>query len=342
MKMLRVGFLGTGWIAGTYAKSLAKLPGVQITALCNRQIQKAEAFSNTYAGGTAQCYGNFDQMLAKEKLDALFVCLFPGAHDGQVEKAAAKGIHLLLEKPIALTQDRADSMKVAIKKAGVQCTIGFQMRHTAPSRKLKQMLIDGSAGRPLMMQGRFFVNGLFPKWWRDPNLGGGQLIEQSIHVYDMARYFLGEAKTVVGFKDMLFHHRFEDYKVDDVSAATIRFQNNAVASLCASNCADPTAGSVLATVLCEKVAVEFRSPDDATFVYHDGQVGDEIKDRANVKREDVKTDTHSSFDELTRNFLAAIRGEEPTRSTIDDGVESLRLVLAVGRSSDEGGAPQRV
>ena len=61
------------------------------------------------------------------------------------------------------------------------------------------MLVDGSAGRPVMMQGRFFTNALFPAWWRNPNIGGGQMIEQAIHIYDLARYFLGEAQIITAF-----------------------------------------------------------------------------------------------------------------------------------------------
>jgi predicted dehydrogenase len=342
MNTLNIGFLGTGWIAGTYAKALAKLPDVKITALCNHHVEKAQKFSAEHTGGAAKAYGDFDQMLANEKLDALFVCLIPGAHTGQAEAAAAKGIHLMLEKPIALTQQRAESIAAAVRKAGVQCQIGHHMRHTAPSIKLKQMLADGSAGRPLQMTGRFFVNGLFPTWWRDPQRGGGQLVEQSIHVYDLARYFLGEADVVVGFKDKLSHERFADYQVDDVSAATVRFRNRAIASLCASNVADPTGGSVTFSVACEKVMAEFTSPNEATFVHHGGRVGDEIKDRASVVREEMKTEGPSAYDELTRNFLSAIRGTEKTRSSITDGVESLRLVLAVADSSDHDGRPVRL
>ncbi len=342
MKSLNIGFLGTGWIASTYAKALAKLPDVRITALCNRHVERALKFNTDYAGGHAECYDDFDKMMAMESMDALFVCITPGSHDGQVEEAAARGIHLVLEKPIALTQQRADSIEAAVTKAGVHCQIGHHMRHSGPARKLKQMIDDGSAGRPLMMQGRFFVNGLFPTWWRDPKIGGGQLVEQSIHCYDLARYFFGDAKTVVGFKDKLTHERFADYHVDDASAATILFKNRGIASLCASNCADPTKGSTLFSVACEKVYVEFRSPDEAEFVMHSGQVGDEIADKNAVPREIVKTEGPTAYEELARNFIAAIQGKEKTRSTVRDGVEGLRLVLAVAKSSDEGGMPQAV
>ncbi|HEX8322441.1 MAG TPA: Gfo/Idh/MocA family oxidoreductase [Tepidisphaeraceae bacterium] len=340
MKTIRIGFLGTGWIASVYAKALASMPDVRITALCNHHVEKAEAFNAKYTQGTAKCYADFGTMLGQSAIDALFVCVPPGAHTGQAEAAATAGIHLMLEKPIALSNARAASIAAAVRAANVKCQIGHHMRHSTPARKLKQMLTDGSAGRPLMMQGRFFVNALFPKWWRDPNMGGGQLIEQSIHLYDLARYFLGPADVITAFADKLAHQRFSDYRVDDVSASTIRFRNGAIASLCAANCAEPKSGSVNFTVLCENVIATFQDPDHATFVHHGGRVSEEFTEADGpVPREDVASSSNS-YDELVSNFIDAIRNDAPLRSGIDDGVEGLRLVLAAAESSRQGGAPQ--
>jgi predicted dehydrogenase len=336
---LRIGFLGTGWIASTYAKALRQLPQVRIVALCNHHVEKANAFNANHAEGAATCYDNFERMLASESLDALYVCIPPGAHNGEAELAAGRGIHLMLEKPIALTLARAESIAAAVTKAGVKCQIGFHMRHTAPVRKLKAMLSDGSAGRPLMLQGWFFANALFPKWWRDPNLGGGQLIEQSIHIYDMARHLLGTPDIITAFAGNLAHQRFPDYQVDDASASTVHFQSGAIASICASNCADPTAGSVGFNVFCEKVSVAFRSPTDAVFTYHGGKPSEEISDKSQVIHEPI-TGGPGPYDELSRNFVAAICDGEALRSNVTDGLESLRLVLAAAESSRLGGTPQ--
>jgi predicted dehydrogenase len=341
MEPTRVGFLGTGWIASTYAKALVQMPQVTVAALCNHHIEKAEAFNAAHLGGGAKCFNNFKQMLAEEKLDALYICIPPGAHNGEAELAARSGIHLMLEKPIALTMARAESIAAAVKSAGVKCQIGHQMRHTLPVMKLKQMLNDGSAGRPVLLQGWFFTNALFPKWWRDPNLGGGQLVEQSIHIYDMARHLLGTPDIVTAFADNLVHQRFSDYQVDDVSAATVHFRNGAIASICAANCADPTAGSVGFNVLCEKVSVEFKFPGDAVFALHGGKVAEEITDKSAVIHERVKG-SDGPYDELSRNFIAGIREGEELRSSVEDGVESLRLVLAAAESSRQKGTPQKL
>ncbi len=340
MQPLRIGMIGTGWINSTHAKSLNKIPGIEIAGLYNHHLAKAVKFNVDHAGGGAKCFDDWKAMLDTVPLDAVYVAIPPGAHDGESEYAAAKGLHLMLEKPIALTNDRAESIGAAVRKAGVQCQIGHHMRHSAAVIKLKQMIDDGSAGNALFMQGRFFTNGLFPKWWRDPKLGGGQLIEQSIHIYDLARHFFGEAQTITAFADNLNHQRFDDYKVDDVSAATVRFKNGGIASLCASNCAAPNDGSITFTVQCQNVAVDFRGFDDATFHIHNNKTSEEIgRGEGKVERVDVKSDKNV-YDELSANFVNAIRDGTPLRSGIDDGVNSLRLVLAAATSAKQNGAPQ--
>lgn len=340
-KTLNIGILGTGGIAAAYAKPLSQMPAVRIVALCNRTLAKARAFNDKHLAGAAACYDDFDQMLARESLDALFICMPPGAHAGEAEKAARKGIHLMLEKPIALTLERAESIRAAVRENGVVCQIGHHFRHTKPVRKLKQMLTDGTAGRPLMMQARFYVNGLFPAWWRDPQVGGGQLVEQSIHLYDLARHVFGDAIAVAGFADKLTHERFDDYRVDDASASVVRFRNGGIASISACNLWEPSSGSVTFDIMCEKLLARFASPAEAEFIYHDGRKSEEVRgDKFQVTRESVKGDGH--YGELARNFIEAVRGNETTRSNIDDGVEGLRLVLAVAKSSADGGAVQHL
>jgi predicted dehydrogenase len=341
MKELRVGFLGTGGIAEKHAASLAALPGVRIVGLCNRSLPRAEAFAAKLAP-EARCFTDFGAMLGVAAMDVLYVCLPPGAHGGQEEEAAAQGIHLFLEKPIALGIERAESIAAAVRQSGVKCQVGHHMRHTGPAIKLKAMIEDGSAGRPLFMRGSFFCNALHPQWWRDPAMGGGQLVEQAIHVYDLARYFLGEAETAIGFAAKLAHDRFPDYRVDDASAATIRFSNGAIASISATNLAEPGKWACDASIQCELLAASFSSPDKASFILHGGMPAEELrKEKREPQREEVGSPV-DCYVEISRNFLAAIRDGEALRSTVRDGVESLRLVLAVAESSRQGGAPQRI
>ncbi len=332
MSTIRVGIFGTGGIAAAHVRALSKVENVSVVALCNHNIAKAEKFNADRVGGAAKCYSTMDAMLAGTQFDALYACIPPGAHNGEVEAAAAKGVHLFLEKPIALTLARAESIAAAVRKAGVKCQMGHNFRHTAPSIKLKSMIEDGSAGKPLLMQMSWYANRLHGDWWRDPKLGGGHLIEQAIHMYDLARYFLGEAESVTGACGRLGHDRFPQYRVDDTSAATIRFRNGAIASICASNCADPWSSLLSATIVCEKLFVQFNGPQDSMFLDHRGMTGEEAWPSGIERAPERIQNPDNGNDEITRNFIAGIRGTEPLRSSVEDGVEDLKLVLAVAKA----------
>lgn len=332
----RIGFIGAGWINSIYAQSLQKLPDLELAAVYNHRLPRAAEFSEKFCRGSAFPTDDLSTFL-DTPLDIAFIALPPGAHEGQAEAAAQRGLHLMLEKPIALNLDRARSIALAVKKAGVLCQIGHHMRHTEPAKKLKAAIADGSAGKPLFLQARFFANGLFPAWWRSRTLGGGQLIEQSIHLYDLARHYFGEPDTVSAFAGNLAHGRFSDYDVDDASAASIRFRSGALASICATNFAETQTGGASFTVLCENLTAEFHSPSSATFSTFKGKP--EERPGAQPHRETF-TDPASPYDRLTSDFIASVRGHAPLVSTVDDGVNSLALVLAASRSAQSGGAPQ--
>jgi predicted dehydrogenase len=196
MANIRVGILGAGFMGKTHAQRLTKSGQASVEAICSQPLETAQRLSDEVTGGKARVFEDLMKMLEQVKLDALYVCLPPFAHDGQVEAAAGKGIHLFLEKPLALTVERAQSMVSAIERAGVVSMMGYHMRFAPPVRKLKAMIERGSAGRPALMQAAYLCNALHGAWWRDVKRCGGQALEQVIHLYDMALHLLGAAKTV--------------------------------------------------------------------------------------------------------------------------------------------------
>ena len=136
---MTIGIVGTGFIAGVHCRSLLKLSGVTVAAVCGTSMDKARAFiaANNLAG--AQPYVDFDGMLARTPLEALYVCLPPAAHHGQVVAAARKGMHLFLEKPLALHLRDAGDMVTAIAQAGVQSQVGFHLRFRKAVRAMKAL-----------------------------------------------------------------------------------------------------------------------------------------------------------------------------------------------------------
>jgi predicted dehydrogenase len=325
-----------------HAKNLAAAPGVTLAAVCDFAAPAAQKLNADIAGGAAAVYDNIDRMLDTAKLDALYVCLPPFAHEGQVEKAAARGLHLFIEKPLGLTVARAESITRAVEAAGVVSLVGYHMRHSEPVRRLKGMLDDGSAGKPTMFTGSFICNALHGAWWRDVNRSGGQLFEQAIHIYDLALHLLGQPVFTCGLAENLCHQNAEGYTVEDTSAALIHFTGGAMATITASNCAVPTEWRSELRVICEKVTVDFRSHTDATFSFSGGLPAEEYWRTGKKVATDVVTDKSDLYLAETTNFLASIRGEATSMAPAAAGLLGVKLCLATLASAHAGGTPQPI
>jgi len=327
---LRVGILGAGYMAGVHGARLVRQRGVKLAAIC--ALEGAEELSGRLTGGRAAVYLDFDRMLSEVPLDALYVCLPPFAHSGQAERAAARGLHLFLEKPIAIEPRRAASIVRAIEKAGVVSQVGYLSRFGTAVRRLKKMIDDGSAGRPTLFQGRYFCNSLHKPWWRDVSKSGGQVLEQIIHLYDLALYLFGEVVSVSGFTANLCHRDVEGYTVEDTSVSAMRFKNGALGSIVGSNCAVPGEWTGDYRVVCKNVTVLFSGPNEAEFIH---TAGGKVRRLTHSKEMDL-------FLEETKNFLAAVRGRAEPVAPAREGLKGVKLTSAVLASAAGGGKPIRI
>lgn len=329
MKNLRIAILGAGGIAQAHAKALAQTANIQLVAVCAQDADRVAAFIRDHAP-QAQPFTDFTRMLDTAKPDVLYVAIPPFAHHGQVEMAAARGIHLFLEKPLALAPEPARAMAAAIHRAGVVSQVGFLMRHGFAVKKLKQMIADGSAGRPTVFHGSYHCNSLHSPWWRDRAKSGGQLFEQVIHVYDLAQHLLGEATVAWGQIDNLCHQSVAGYTIEDTSVGTLRHANGAITTIVGSNCATPMEWSTHFTVICERVTATFSHWNHAEFVY---PVGDSAS-----RRETVTGDINAHAAE-TADFIDAIRNQRRACAPVDDGLRAVEIVHAVVDSAENGGRP---
>jgi predicted dehydrogenase len=325
-KHLKAGILGAGQMGRRHGTNLLKLDGVQVVAVCDNDRVRAEGLASVLSPQT-KAFDDFPRMLESCELNLLYICLPPFAHEGQLEAAAAKGIHIFIEKPIGIDTLRASLMVEAIRKAGVLSQVGYHMRFTENVAKLKALIDSGEAGKPTLFDARYACNSLHGKsWWMDRTQSGGQVFEQVIHVYDMAMYLLGEPATVAGFLENLCHREVPGYTVEDTSISAIRFRSGALANISASNCAVPGEWNSSFTVVCEKLTAHFQGDDSAEFIY---------TDQTPPRKELMQTRGDPHFAEIVA-FVQAVRGLAPNTCTIEDGFNSLRLVEAVVQSSEEG------
>lgn len=223
---VRIGFFGCGGIANAHFNALEQIPEAQPVAFCDIDAARAEAAARRF-GGTA--YTEWQKMLDAEKIDALYVCVPPHAHVGAEEAATEKGIHLFVEKPVARTLDKAKTIQAAIDKSGVISSVGYHFRYMATTQKARELL----DGKTIGMVTGWWMGGMpGVAWWRVMDQSGGQFVEQTTHIVDLARYLVGDIAEVYGvMTNRRLHKEVENYSVYDVGSVVIKFANGVIGAI---------------------------------------------------------------------------------------------------------------
>jgi predicted dehydrogenase len=322
----RTAIIGCGGFAHTHARIISNLPQLHLVACCDIDRSRAEAYSHQYADGKAKLFTDFHKLFDQVKLDLVYIAIPPYAHTDEVALAAERGIHIFIEKPIALTMKLANEMVRAVKRAGVKSQVGFLSRHTGAVEIVKAQLDSGEAGPPALFSGRYYCNALHAPWWRDKSKAGSQVIEQAIHTYDICRYLLGKPTSVYCRQDNLFHRAVPGYTVEDVSASVITFDNGALASIVATNTAIPNKWLSYWDLITKNRSIHFTDLNHATIHLTDAPAPTQLT---------IASDKDGYLGE-TLDLLDAIEHDRDTRCPISEGAETLRLVLAADRSAKRG------
>lgn len=221
-KQVKIGFVGTGGIANHHLRQLQAIEEAEIVALCDIVEDRAQAAAANY-GGTA--YTDYQKMIDQETMDAMYVCIPPFAHTDAEILAAQKGIHLFVEKPVALTMDKGIEVCEAIEKAGVMSSGGYVLRYYPGAVIAKKFLADKTIA--MVACDRW---GGVPgtPWWRVMDESGGQLVEMTTHQVDMIRFLAGEVKEVYAKYALRTLQDMENLTVPDVQAVLMEFECGAI------------------------------------------------------------------------------------------------------------------
>ncbi len=324
MNRLRTAILGCGSYAARHAQNLILLQDeFELVAFCDRNEDKVRAFSDQYTGGRAQVFTDHRALLDQAELDALVIALPPYGHTDEVERAAERGIHILIEKPIALTPDQGWRMVEAAEKAAIKTQVGFMFRFGEAVERLHDMIASGEAGPVALMSARYFCNALHADWWRDRSKSGGQLFEQVIHMFDLLRYLAGDADSVYSRQENLFHQDVPRYTSEDVSATVVNFKSRALGVVYATNNAIPGKWINDYRVVAQHLTADFANANHATFTFTNAP-----------ERPPLVIASDRDFRlMLIEDWLHAIRTGGETRTPLREGAKSLDLVWAATQSN---------
>ena len=319
----RVALVGAGGIGGYHFDQLRKYIGehpgtVELVGVADVAEERAAELARR-AGCAA--YTSHVEMYEREKPQAIFVGIPPFAHNDQETAAAERGIHIFVQKPPAVTLAKAREIEAVIARSGVISAVGFQDRYLDVVDEARQAL----AGKRVGLAMGYWMGGMpGVPWWRVRAQSGGQAVEQTIHIFDTARYLFGEAETVTGAATAGLMTEVPNYDVDDASAMTIHFANGVLCTIFSACYLRGAPGKAGLDVYGQDLRVEYS-----------------LRSRVRISRRgETREVEHRNDNDLdcVRTFLEAVQSGDRSaiRSPYADAVRSLELPLAGHASVDSG------
>lgn len=318
---LRVGIVGTGWIATDHIAVLRKL-GHEIVAVCD--IDRARAEQEAPKG--AAVYEDWRELLDRETLDALWVTTPPLHHRGPATAAMEGGLPVFLEKPVARTLEDARVIVETWERTGVVCAVGYQWHATEGLETLQTEL----AGQQIALLLGVSVGPTAARpWFLDRSGGGGNILERGSHHIDLMRAVAGDVARVrvTASEKLLAQTETEPGNIEDAATLLLHFENGALGTVVIAWTRQGQPGTYYLEVVATEATLKLALDPAFTVT---GQVGD--------RRVRTWPTTHP-FERAIARFVEAVRAGDPSRVFCDprDGMATLATALACERSLLEDG-----
>ncbi len=312
---LKIAFIGVGGIAGNYRRSLRQLEH-PVAAVCDINTDRAKAIAEEE---NATPYTDHQEMLQQEKPDVVFTCIPPGAHTTQVADSAQSGAAVFVAKPVAQDLETAQNACDAIGVSGVINQVGYMARYSDITDKAKELVGD----RKLSMGiGRFLARmGASHPWWGKFEVSRGQMVEQTTHVFDLIRYFIGDVESVHAFGIKDVSDGIADF--EECTVCNLKFKSGAVASI-TSTCAARAH---------DHFATELVGDDIYLKLTHDNGL------RGQIAGESIDYNgSEAGYFRQVEQFIKAVEANDQNlvRSSYADAVKTLAVTLAANRSLETG------
>ncbi|GGH10921.1 hypothetical protein GCM10007036_07720 [Alsobacter metallidurans] len=229
MAKLSIGFIGAGGIAGRHVANLQGFDNVEIVGLADPAAERAAEMANRTG---ARAYADHRAMLDSERLDACYVCLPPFAHGAPERDLIDRRIPFFVEKPLSADEATAEDIAARVAEAGLVTGVGYHWRYLDIVEAAQERLAKTPAR---LVSGYWLDSTPPPAWWSRQDQSGGQMVEQTTHIFDLARLLVGPVEEVVAMGGRTPRADHPDCDVDEASTAALRFASGAVGSV-ASTC----------------------------------------------------------------------------------------------------------
>ena len=352
-QQLGFGIIGAGTIALIHAQAIAAMSaavpgkggtsgGVKLTAILGRDRARVQPLAERFG---AEAMDDADAFFARPDVQVVVICTPSGTHTELGIQAAAAGKHVVVEKPIDVTLERARSLVLACDQHRVRLGVIFQSRFMPAVALIKKAIDRGRLGR-------LYVVDAYVKWfrsqayyeaarWRGTRAldGGGALINQAIHTVDLAQHFAGPPASIYGITQRRHHPYIES---EDTALALVKYRDGAAGVIEATTSIYPGFARRV-EVHGEKGSIVLDGNDIGVW-----QLADSDEEEAELERlRAVKPDRSdgasnpmnldiSAHQRQLEDFVTAVRQGRAPAIDGREGLKALEMVLAVYRSAETG------
>ncbi len=226
-KTLNIGLIGVGRLGAVYARYfLGGIGHARLTAVSdiNEKVQQAFADENDIS----KRYADYGYLLADKEIDAVVVVTPTNTHKEIVLEAARQGKAVFCEKPLALSVQDCQAMKDAVDRSGIFFHLGFMRRFDAGYAAAKQKIENGVIGKPIVMKSSSRDPFRPSLEYLDPKNSGGLFTDCGIHDIDLARWFMGEVRSVYSIGGNLAYPEMDQIGDVDNAITTLQFENGSL------------------------------------------------------------------------------------------------------------------
>lgn len=304
-----IAVIGAGGFAtGVHLPNLARIPGCRLEAVCARTGPKAKQAAERF--GARLCTTDYHEVLADAHVDAVIVATRHGAHAEIALAALRAGKHVFVEKPLALTVEDAEAICTLAAETGKLVTVGFNRRCSRYAEAAREAL--RTAAGPACIHYRCNAGPLpVTHWTRDPVEGGGRILGEAVHFFDLCRWLSGGNPARITAEQLVLAGTQHS---DDNLAVAIGMDNGALANVVYLTNGSPALGKERLEVYAGGGALVIE--DWKSIRFH------------GLKGKDASASTEDKGQAaLLENFVRAIRGEAELLVTAEDGLWATRMAL---------------
>lgn len=337
---IRLGLVGCGKVAqNRHLPCLKSLPDVHIAALADIDVDCLNAVADRFQ--VARRYNDYEALMADPTLDVVAICL-PAAHHVKAASLALEaGKHVFIEKPLSLCQDEAAALIAAAAKSSQKIMVGFNLRWHRHILRAREILQSGSLG-PIKLVRFLFTTGIghsihVPEWKKRRRLGGGVLIENAVHCFDLLRFLFA-----CEVAEIFVQSRSSEWD-DETATVNCKLENGILAAVQLS---ETTADCKEMEIYGDNGRIHISLYRfDGIELLPAGQFPGDVRTRLKGLLNSLKDlsraipnilqggELQSSFYAQWTSFIDCIKYDHPVPCDLQDGLRALQVSLAAVRSA---------